>query len=102
MAYFIQTKLTIKYGCLPKLTEAMTIMVPFLRTQGWTLTGAFYAIVGNFNQVTHLWEIENLDCIPTAMASTQSAPHIAELVGRFAEYVVEEDLQLVTKTDYSP
>jgi hypothetical protein len=80
----------------------MAVMVPFLHVQGWALVGAYNAIVGNFNQVTHLWEIEDLDCIPAALSSVQSVPHIVEIVERFAEYVVEENLQLVTKTAYSP
>lgn len=102
MRYFIHTDLKIKYGSFPKLVEAMETLVPFLGTQGWRLDGAYQAIVGNFNLVTHIWEVETLESIPTAMAAVQSTPHVLEAVADFKDYVLEENLQLVTRTPYCP
>ncbi len=102
MKYLIHTDLKLKYGSIPRLTDAMETMVPFLGAQGWTLIGAYHAIVGSFNQVTHFWEVEDLNCIPAALAAAQSTPGVMEIVERFADYVVEENLQLVTRMPYSP
>ena len=102
MRYFIQTDLTLKYGSIPRFVDAMATIVPFLASHGWTLAGAYSPIVGNLNQITHLWEVDSLDCVPAAMAAIQSTPDIVSVVERLADYVVAEQLQLVAKTPYSP
>ena len=102
MKHFIQTNLTLKYGSVPRFVEDMATIVPFLASHGWTLAGAYSPIVGDLSHIIHLWELENLDCIPAAMTAIQSTPDIVAVVERLADYVVEERLQLVAKMPYSP
>ena len=103
MKYFIQATLTLKYGSLPRLEVFMEDFIPYMNSRGWTLIGAYRALVGDLNQVMHIWEAESLDSVMSTLSSgTEVNPKIGELMGRLAEFTEHETVQLVTKTSYSP
>lgn len=101
MTYFILTTIKIKYGSLSRLTEVMNEFLPYLREQGWTLLGAYHPVIGNFHKVTHVWELKDIGSLQWGLEGFDSRPKIVDVVKELAEFVEEEELQLVLKTPYS-
>ena len=102
MQYYVITTLTLKYGNLPRLTEAMHDLLPYMKSRGWNLQGAFHPLIGNFSKITHLWAIDDLESVHAMLGGITSDPHILSTITAFTGFVQEEELQLVTKTPYSP
>ena len=102
MTYFVLTTLTIKYGANQKLAEAMKDLLPYMKSRGWHLQDAYQPVIGNFNKITHVWEIENIESVNDMLAGIASDRKIQDTVQAFAGYVEQEELQLVLKTPYSP
>lgn len=102
MTYFIHATLTIKYGSLPKLTEIMKDLISHSEDRGLRLLGAYYPVVGNFNKITHIWQVKDLESMDRALSGIATNPEIVKTISQLAECVEQEELQLVMKTPYSP
>jgi hypothetical protein len=99
---YLQARLKLKYGQVPAFMDTMTKARPLVEKHGWTLIGAWATVIGNFHEVTHLWQIADADAVPTVLGRLAVDPTFGPLVGGFAEQVEEEVLTVLTKTPYSP
>ena len=99
---YLQARLKVKYGQVPAFMDTMAQARPLVERHGWKLLGAWGTVIGNFHEVTHLWEIADADAVPAVLGALGADPAFAPLVGRFAEQVEEEVLTVLAKTPYSP
>jgi NIPSNAP len=102
MTYYILNTLTIKYGRIEQLSKTMKEFLPYMESQGWHLRGAYQPVIGNFNKITHLWEIDDLECLNKMLSGVGSDPHVLKTISTFTEFLESEELQMVVKTPYSP
>ena len=102
MTYHVLATLTIKYGHIEQLTKTMKEVLPYMESQGWHLQGAYVPVIGNFNKITHVWKIDNLESLNKMLSGMGSDPHVLKTISTFTEFVESEELQMVVKTPYSP
>jgi hypothetical protein len=103
MTYYILNTLTIKYGCIEQLVTVMKEHLPYMERQGWHLRGAYRPVIGDFNKITHIWELDDLECVDKMFSeSSGSNPHVLKALNAFAEFLESENLRMVMKTPYSP
>lgn len=103
MTYYVLNTLTIKYGCIEQLATTMKDHLPYMERQGWHLRGAYRPVIGDFNKITHVWEIDDLECIDKMFSgSSMAEPQVLKALRAFGGFLESEDLRMVVKTPYSP
>ena len=99
---YIYANVKIKYGQLPAFNEAMTTVKRVMEANGWKLVGAWTTLVGDLHEVHDVWEVEDANVVPTALAAASQDPDFVRAATELSKIVDREVLSLVTKTPYSP
>ena len=102
MSFYVYANVKLKYGKGPEFNETMARVKPLFEARGWKLIGGWQTVVGDLNEVHDLWEIEELNVIPTAMASAFEDPEFASIAAALMDQVEREVISVVVKTPYSP
>ncbi len=73
---YLQARLKLKYGQVPAFMDTMTKARPLVERHGWKLIGAWGTVIGNFHEVTHLWQIADADAVPTVLGKLAVDPDV--------------------------
>jgi NIPSNAP len=99
---YVYANVKVKYGQLPAFYEAMVTIKRIMEDNGWKLVGAWGTVIGDLHEVHDLWEVEDANTVPAALAAAIEDPEFAEAAAQVAAVADREVLSLVTKTPYSP
>jgi NIPSNAP len=102
MAVFVLATMKVKYGQLPRLSEAMAKLVPIMEERGWRLLGAYSPVVGDLTQVVDLWELPDANAVGEGLFAALGHEGYPEIAAVLSDVVETEVLQVVAKTPYSP
>lgn len=102
MAFYVKTKVDLKFGQNAGFNEVLSELVPFLGNHGWKLVYGLQALVGDLTEILHLWEVEDFADIATGLNAAFSDPELGKSLARLPEFMNSETLQIMVKTPYSP
>lgn len=102
MAFYVKTKVDLKFGQNTGFNEILSELVPFLGNHGWKLVYGLQALVGNLSEIMHLWEVEEFADIATGLNAAFTDMELGRSLARLPEFMNNETLQIMIKTSYSP
>lgn len=102
MSVYMHVTLQTRYGQTGRLSELIEEMLPKLEPFGWKLIAAYQPVIGDLTQVIDVWELPSADCVGADLAKAAEDPQFARIATELNDILLEEHLQIVAKTSYSP
>ena len=99
---YVHANVKVKYGRLAAFNEAMITVKRVMESHGWRLVGAWMTLIGDLHEVHDLWEVDDANAVPAALAAAAEDPDFAAAVEQLSAIADREVLSLLTKTPYSP
>jgi NIPSNAP protein len=100
--FYVYANVKVKYGQLAAFNEAMVTVKRVMERHGWKMVGAWSTLIGDLHEVHDLWEVEDANVVPAALAAAYEDPDFAQAATELSKIADREVLSLVTKTPYSP
>lgn len=102
MAFYVKTKVELKFGQNTGFNEVLADLVPFLGNHGWTLLYGLQSLVGDLTEILHLWEVDDINHIPAGLEAVFSDVELGKQLARLPDFINKETMQIMVKTPYSP
>lgn len=102
MAFYVKTKVELKFGENAGFNEILSELVPFLGKHGWKLLYGLQTIVGDLSENMHLWEVEDLADVASGMNAAFTDEVMGKTLTRLPQFMHNETVQIMVKTPYSP
>ena len=99
---YVYANVKIKYGQLAAFNAVMITVKRVMEANGWKLVGGWTTLVGDLHEVHDVWEVEDANVVPAALAAASQDPDFVQAATDLSKIVEREVLSLVTKTPYSP
>jgi NIPSNAP len=99
---YVYANVKVKYGQLPAFYEAMVTIRRVMEEHGWKMVGAWSTLIGDLHEVHDLWEVEDANAVPAALAAAYEDPDFVRAAAGLAPIADREVLSLLAKTPYSP
>lgn len=99
---YLQANLTIRYGQTAAFAERFVPIKARLEAKGWRMLGAYTAIIGEFTQILHLWQVESPDTVTNALFAVMGEEGAAAEFATLGEVIESERTQVVLPMPYSP
>jgi hypothetical protein len=99
---FLHVVLKVRYGKIDRFSEIFARMLPVLEREGWQMVGAFQALIGNYTTVIHVWRIREPNHHPAALQAAFADEGFAAAIAELGEVVLDETVQVMVPTSYSP
>jgi hypothetical protein len=102
MSLYLIAKLKVKYGHVAEAGEILAKFVPIFEPLGWKLLGSFHPLIGDFSEITDIWEVADANVVPNALAAVAENPEFHKVFAEFREVVESEVLSVCAKFPFSP
>lgn len=104
MSYYLIARLKVKYGHMAEAAAGIAKFAEILKPHGWKLLGSYHPIIGDFMEITDIWEVPDAETVPKALAVLGAGTDKVweSVFAEFRNHVEAEQLSLCAKFPFSP